>query len=126
MLKILSYINITLAIGYFLLYLLNSLSYAILGILAVVVYNALVIHIIDRQIRFNTLHITIGSTNFGFAGFLILWAINLTISSFTYQYFGNTLLYISLSIPLATGIFIHFILSLIKYIKDKKDKLREN
>ena len=126
MLKILSYFNIALSIAYFLLYLLNSTSYATLGILAVIAFNAIVLHVVDKGIRFNTLHISIGATNFGFAGFLVLWITHVILSSIKYNYFGNTWLYISISIPFVLGIVIQVILSFIRYIKDKKDKLREN
>ncbi|MES2829194.1 MAG: hypothetical protein V4687_13610 [Bacteroidota bacterium] len=115
MLRTLSYVNIAFAILYFLLYLLNSTSYAMAGIFVVIVFNALVLRNIEQQKKFKLVHFIIGSTNLFFAGFLILWVTHIILSSFRYNYFGHSWLYISICIPFILSIAVHFVLVFRKF-----------
>ncbi|MHA4893683.1 hypothetical protein ACXZ1K_02935 [Pedobacter sp. PWIIR3] len=115
MLKTLSYLNIAFAILYFLLYLLNSTSYAMAGILVVIVFNSLVLRNIEQQKAFKLVHFIIGATNVFFAGFLILWVTHVVLSSLRYDYFGNSWLYIMLSISFIICILLHFVLVFRKF-----------
>lgn len=115
MLRTLSYINIAFAILYFLLYLLNSTSFAMAGIFVVIAFNALVLRNVELQREFKLVHFIIGCTNVFFAGFLVLWVTHVILSSLRYNYFGHSWLYISLCIPFIICIVLHFVLVFKKF-----------
>jgi hypothetical protein len=110
MVKKLSYLNITLAIAYFGLYLLNSTSFAMIGVLVVIVFNAVVLKHLEKDEPFKSVHFVMGATNIFFAGFMTLWVSHIIISSINYHYFGNTWLYIIITSVFISSILLHFIL----------------
>jgi hypothetical protein len=112
MVKKLSYLNIAFAIGYFLLYLLNSTSFAMVGILVVIVFNAVVLKHLEKDQPFKSVHFVMGATNIFFAGFMALWLSHIVISSINYPYFGNSWLYIAFTSLFIVSILTHFMLIL--------------
>ncbi|TCD03261.1 hypothetical protein EZ437_04630 [Pedobacter psychroterrae] len=98
MLKTLSYINITLALIYYVSYLINSNSFAALGILVIVTYNGFMIRNIERELKFGWLHYGLGVLSLVFAGILITWTVNIVLSSLDHNYFSNSWLYIAISV----------------------------
>ncbi|MFP5079167.1 hypothetical protein [Pedobacter sp. JCM 36344] len=112
MVKKLSYLNIAFAIAYFLLYLLNSTSFAMIGIMVVIVFNAVVLKHLKKDEPFKSVHFVMGATNIFFAGFMILWVSHIVISSLNYHYFGNTWFYITFTSLFIISILTHFILVL--------------
>jgi hypothetical protein len=112
MLKILSYLNIALALTYFMAYLMNSYSFAILGVLLVIVYNGLVIRNVEKEIRFTAVHYALGAVCLLFAGFLTLWIVNIVRSSIAHNYFNDTWVYILIAMPFALGIIVQYVLVL--------------
>ncbi len=98
MLKTLSYINITLALIYYVSYLINSNSFAALGILVIVTYNGFVIRNIERELKFGWFHYSLGVLSLVFAGILITWTVNIVLSSLDHNYFSNSWLYIAISV----------------------------
>jgi hypothetical protein len=112
MVKKLSYLNIAFAITYFMLYLLNSTSFAMIGVLVVIVFNAVVLKHLEKDEPFKSVHFVMGATNIFFAGFMMLWLSHIFISSVNYQYFGNTWLYILITSFFIVSILTHFILIL--------------
>ena len=98
MLKTLSYINISLALIYYVSYLINSYSFAALGIWVIVAYNGVVIRSIERELKFGWLHYSLGFLSVVFAGILITWIVNIILSSLAYNYFNNSWLYIAISV----------------------------
>ena len=112
MLKKLSYFNIALAIAYLVLYLLNSTSFAMVGVFVVIVFNAIVLRHLEKDEPFKSVHFVIGATNIFFAGFMTLWVSHIVISSINYHYFGNSWLYILLTSIFILSILSHYILML--------------
>jgi hypothetical protein len=106
MLKSISFINIVLAIVYFLFYLLNSTSYAMIGILIVIAFSAVTIRNTEKGIKSTAIYFILGVPALVFAGFLSVWTYNVILSSFEHDYFGNSWLYIAISICLIAGIII--------------------
>ncbi|NRF38586.1 hypothetical protein [Pedobacter foliorum] len=106
MLKSISFINIVLAIVYFLFYLLNSTSYAMIGILIVIAFSALTIRNVEKGLKPTAIYFILGVLMSVFAGFLVVWTYNVILSSFEHDYFGNSWLYIAISICLIAGIII--------------------
>ncbi len=106
MLRSISFINIALAIVYFLLYLLNSTSYAMIGVFIVIAFSALTIRNAEKDIKPTALHLLLAVMVLLFALFLAIWTYNVVLSSFEHDYFGNSWLYITISISLITGIMI--------------------
>jgi hypothetical protein len=112
MVKKLSYLNIAFAIAYFMLYLLNSTSFAMIGVLVVIVFNAVVLKHLEKDEPFKSVHFVIGATNIFFAGFMALWLSHIVISSINTHYFGNSWLYISITSCFIMSILAHFFLVL--------------
>jgi len=110
MLKILSYLNIFLAVAYFLLYLLNSTSPTILAMLLVFVYNALVLNTASQERKFTIVHYALGGLCVIFSGFLTYWTIHIFNTSVAHNYFGNTWLYITIGILFACSIVVQYVL----------------
>ena len=106
MLRSISFINIALAIVYFLLYLLDSTSYAMIGVFIVIAFGAFNIRNIEKDIKPTTIYFILGFLELVFAAFLSVWTYNVILSSLEYDYFGNSWLYIGISISLITGIMI--------------------
>nr|WP_294876409.1 hypothetical protein [uncultured Pedobacter sp.] len=113
MLRSISFINIVLAIVYFLFYLLNSTSYAMIGVFMVIAFSALTIRNAEKNIKPTTISFILGLLVLVFAGFLVVWTYNIILSSLEYDYFGNSWLYIAISISLITGIITQVITVLI-------------
>jgi len=113
MLKSISYINIALAIVYFLFYLLNSTSYAMIGIFTVIAFSGLTIRNAEKDIKPTTIYFILGLPVLVFAGFLAIWTYNVIVASFEHNYFWNSWLYIAISACLIAGIIIQSILLLI-------------
>lgn len=109
MLKASAYLNIVLAIAYFLLYLLNSNSYTIAGVLIVFVFGILVVRSEEREDKFKALHYIIGLASVVFAGFLLVWVFNVIKSSVEHQYFNNSWLYILLTVVFMLSILLQFV-----------------
>lgn len=97
MLKSLSYINIALALVYFMFYLLNSYSWAILAILLVILYNGLVIRNMEKDIQFTATYYLLGGLCLIFSGFLIIWVFNIVVSALALNYLGDALMYLILT-----------------------------
>jgi len=97
MLKVFSYLNITLALLYFFLYLLNSNSVTITAILLVIIHNGVVLKSVKENRRFTFWHFVLAMLNLVFAGFLLTWLVNIIRSSLQYDYFANSWLYILIS-----------------------------
>jgi hypothetical protein len=110
MLRTLSYANIVFAVVYFLAFLLNSMSYAIAGVLLTVIFNFMVIRILERGGRFNLITYVVGTMCLIFAGFLILWLSHIISSSIAHHYFRNSWFYISLTSLFAISIILQFLL----------------
>ncbi len=106
MLKSLSFINIVLAIVYFLFYLLNSTSYAMIGAFIVIAFSALTIRNTEKGIKPTAIYFILGLSMLVFAVFLTVWTYNVILSSFEHDYFGNSWLYIAISICLIAGMII--------------------
>ena len=117
MLKVTAYLNIVLAIAYFLLYLLNSNSYTMAGVLIVFLFGVLVVWSEEKQVKFKALHYIIGAASLVFVRFLLVWVFNVIESSVEHQYFNNTWLYILLTIVFVLSIVLQFILM---YLADRK------
>ena len=113
MLRSISFINIVLAIVYFLFYLLNSTSYAMIGIFMVIAFSVLTIRNAEKNIKPATISFILGLLVLVFAGFLAVWTYNVIVASFEHNYFGNSWLYIAVSACLIAGIIIQSILLLI-------------
>jgi uncharacterized membrane protein len=94
------------------MFLLNSTSFAMVGILVVIVFNAVVLKHLEKSEPFKTIHFIVGATNVFFAGFMILWVSHIISSSINYHYFGNSWFYISVTCCFIISIFAHFILVL--------------
>lgn len=109
MLRSISFINIALAIVYFLFYLLNSTSYAIIGVFTVIAFSALTIRNAEKDIKPTALHLVLAFLVLLFAFFLAIWTYNIVRSSFEHDYFGNSWLYITISTGLIAGIVIQII-----------------
>ena len=112
MVKKLSYANIAFAIAYFVLFLLNSTSFAMVGILVVIVFNAVVLKHLEKEEPFKSIHFVMGATNVFFAGFMLLWVSHIILSSINNHYFGNSWFYIAITCCFIISIFAHFILVL--------------
>jgi hypothetical protein len=115
MLKSLSYVNIVLALVYFVAYLMNSYSWPIPAMLLVIVYNGLVIRNVEKEIRFTAVHYALGAVCLLFAGFLTLWVVNIVRSSIAYNYFNDTWVYILITVPFALSIIMQYVLMLCRH-----------
>lgn len=115
LLKIIPYFNITLALLYFVLYLLNSSSFTMLAMLLVIIHNGLVLRIVQRESTFHLWHYALGLSNLVFAGFLSIWLANIIHSSLEYNYFVNSWLYILISALFIIGIVLQFITMIISH-----------
>lgn len=113
MLKSLSYLNIVFAIIYFVCYLMNSYSWPILAMLLIIVYSGLVLRNLEKEVRFTAVHYVPGTFCLIFAGFLTLWTVNIVRSSITHDYFGDTWMYISITVPFILSIIGQYILLLL-------------
>jgi len=109
MLRSVSFVNIVLAIVYFLFYLLNSTSYAMIGVFVVIAFSALTIWNLERGIKPTAIYFILGFFEVVFAAFLVVWTCNIILSSLEHGYFGNSWLYITISIFLIVGIIIQTI-----------------
>lgn len=114
LLKTLSYLNIGIALLYFLLYLLNSTSVTILAMLLVIVHNGLVLKVIQQDLSFNAWHYILAVSNLIFLGFLVTWVFNIIQSSLAYNYFDNSWLYILISSLFIIGILGQFLAMLFR------------
>lgn len=110
MLKILSYLNIALALTYFLAYLMNSFSFAILGVLLVIVHSAMIIARVEQGKGFILINYILGGTCLIFAAFLSLWVINVFSAAYVNHYLADVRLYLFLSAPFALSIILAFTL----------------
>ncbi len=119
MLKNLSYSNIAFALIYYLSYLINSNSFAAIGILFVVAFNGFVLRNIERDLKFGLLHYILAGLNLVFAGFLITWTINITLSSIDHDYFIDSWVYITFSSFFIISMVWQFILFLMNTISSK-------
>jgi hypothetical protein len=109
MLKILSYLNIALALTYFVAFLMNSYSWPIAAILFVILYNGLVLNRIEKELKFTFIHYLLGGLCLVFAGFLTVWLVHIIQSSISHNYFRNTWFYILLSSLFITSILLQYI-----------------
>lgn len=116
MLKIICYTNIAFALIYTVLYLLNSYSFLMLALILLIIYNGVTISIIEKDRTMSVWHAVFGLPFLVLAVFLIIWGLNIIKSSIAYSYFGNSWLYILLTIPFAANIIwqLFFILKRIK------------
>nr|WP_068886879.1 hypothetical protein [Pedobacter panaciterrae] len=109
MLKTISFINIAVAILYFWLYLLNSTSYAMLGIFVTIAFSTLVIIKTEKELKFKTIDYVLSLPGLVFAGFLSVWVFNVISSSLEHNYFNNSWFYILISTCLVASILVQFI-----------------
>lgn len=110
MLKILSYLNIALALTYFVAYLMNSYSFAILGVLLVIVHSAMVIAKLEQGNGFALINYILGGSCLVFAAFLSLWVINVFSAAYVNHYLADVRFYLLLSAPFALSILLAFTL----------------
>lgn len=110
MIKTISYINIILSFTYLILYLLNSYSYAMLGIVLEIILCLLIINTINNEKPFQKVHLALSIICFCFAMLLSTWAINIISSSIAYNYFGNSWLYLFITISYAILILVQTII----------------
>ena len=115
MLKAFSYINIVLALVYYVSYLMNSYSLAAIGILAVMVNSGLAISSIEKGTKLNWLHYCFSALSLIFTGFLITWTVNIVGSSLAYNYFGNTWLYIVVAAVFALCLVLQCVLYVVRW-----------
>jgi len=114
MLKILSYLNIALALIYFFGYLLNSYSWPIAAILLVMVFNGLVLRNVETDRNFTAVHYTLAFFNVIFAGFLTIWVVNILQSSIEHNYFGDSRIYLFIASLFVVSIVFHVALVLMR------------
>jgi len=112
MLKMLSYLNILLALAYFFGYLLNSYSWPIAALLLVIVYNGLTLRSIEQEKSFSKLQHVLALFNLVFAAFLLVWVFNILSASIEHRYFGDTRIYLVLATVFALSLVSHVLLSL--------------
>jgi len=77
-----------------------------IGIFIVIAFSALTIRNAEKEIKPTLIYFIIGMPLLAFAGFLTVWTYNVIVSSFEHDYFGNSWLYIAISICLIAGIII--------------------
>ncbi|WP_316811672.1 hypothetical protein [Pedobacter heparinus] len=110
MLRILSYLNIALALTYFFGYLLNSYSWPIAAILIVIVFNGMVLQHLENEKVFKTVHYVLAFLNLVFAIFLTIWACHILQSSIEHNYFGDSGIYLGLTTLFVLSIVLHLLL----------------
>ncbi|ACU03192.1 MULTISPECIES: hypothetical protein [Pedobacter] len=110
MLKILSYLNIALALAYFFGYLLNSYSWPIVAILIVIVFNGMVLRHLENEKAFNPVHYVLAFLNMVFAIFLSIWAFHILQSSIEHNYFVDSGIYLGLTTLFVLSIMLHLLL----------------
>jgi len=114
MLKTLSYLNIAFALAYFISYLMNSFSFAILGIILVIVNSGMVIARAEEARGFSLINYILGGATVVFAAFLGLWAFNIFCAAHANGYLKNVSLYLLLTVSFALSIVIAFLLLCIR------------
>lgn len=105
MLKRLSYLNVFLAMVYLLLFVVGGNFLLIAGICIVIVFNALVIKMIQKEAHFGLIHAVLGGCCLCFWAYLTLGCIHIVQSAIDHQYFANVWSYL-----LPTGFFLLSIL----------------
>jgi hypothetical protein len=110
MLKILSYLNIALALAYFFGYLLNSYSWPIAAILLVIVFNGIVLRNIENGQALRPVHYLLAFLNLVFAIFLSIGVFHVLQSSIEHNYFGDSCIYLGLATLFVISIFLHLLL----------------
>ena len=123
MLRNLSYLNLIVAVLYFLGYLQNGNALAIAGLLSVVVFSWLVLRSLEREsFRWSLPQWFLSFTSLLYALFLAYSAINLIIDAVGYQYFPlNVVLLIASGLLFALLIILQLFFSLKKFIRKKTD-----
>lgn len=110
MFRILSYVNILLAIAYLLMFPVIGINVVIPGILAVLVLNILVLkNIQEGWSKTKLIHYALSLACLAFAAFLLVGLVHIVRSSIAYHYFSNTLTYIVLTALFVLCIIIHFV-----------------
>jgi hypothetical protein len=104
MLKTISYVNIAFALVYTVLYLLNSYSLLMLGLVLLVIYNGFIISAVEKRTKMSAWYAVLGIPFLVLAVFLMVWGLNILKSSISYNYFGNSWLYVLLTLPFAISI----------------------
>lgn len=123
MLKTLSYLNLALAVCYFLGYLQNSNALVVSGLLAGMVFNWLVLRDLERQ-QFKRGYFVylLGLATLLFAAYIGYSAVLLLLDAIGYQYYPfNIILLISSGLFLALCLLLHLLNSAFKYSAKKDD-----
>ncbi|EDM37599.1 hypothetical protein PBAL39_10656 [Pedobacter sp. BAL39] len=110
MLKKLSYLNLGMAVAYYVMFLTNGSVYVVAWILSVALLNGLVLRSLQEELPFNWIHYLLCIVNLCFVGFLSIGLVHIVKSSITYDYFGNSWFYILLTSVFILSIVVHFIL----------------
>jgi hypothetical protein len=84
-----------------------------IGVFMVIAFSALTIRNAEKNIKPTAISFILGLLVLVFAGFLVVWTYNIILSSLEYDYFGNSWLYIAISISLIAGIITQVITLLI-------------
>lgn len=114
MLKNLSYMNLAFAFFYYLAYLVNSYSFAALGVLVIIVSNILLLTTIDKDLPLRWPNHFFQGLSLIFSGFLTTWAVNIFLSSLEYSDFSQSWFYLLVAFGFASCIITQ---SIILYLK---------
>ena len=123
MLKTLSYLNLALAVCYFLGYLQNSHALIISGLLTSMVFNWLVLRDLERQqFKPGFILYLLGLVTLLFAAYMGYSAVLLSLDAIEYQYYpANSILLISSGLFFALSLLLHLLKSGLKYSSKKDD-----
>lgn len=123
MLRNLSYLNLIMAVLYFLGYLQNGNALAIAGLLSVVVFSWLVLRSLEREkLWWSFPQWILSFTSLLYAASLAFSAVNLVIDSIGYQYFpANVILLIVSGLLFALLIILQLFFSLRIFFRKKTD-----
>lgn len=123
MLKTLSYLNLIFAVAYFLEYLQNGNRLTIIGLLAVVVYNWLVLRNLEREeLKWSLLQWILACMSLSFGLFIGYGAVNLLLDSIEYKYYPwSSVMLITAGACFMLSIIFHLFISRIESSSKKDD-----
>jgi len=121
MIKVLSYMNLIFAVLYFLQYLQNGSTAAITGILAVVVFNWMVLrNLEEEQVKWFVVQCILAGISFLFALYLGYSAMLLLINDMVYNYYPlNTIWIITQGLLFTSALLFHLFLCWSEFINKK-------
>jgi len=110
MLKKLSYLNLVMAVAYYIMFLTNGSVYVMAWILSVAMLSGLVLRSLQEELPFNWIHYLLCIANLCFVGFLSIGLLHIVRSSITYHYFANSWFYLLFTSVFIVSIVVQFIL----------------